>query len=99
MSTLFVTVPTAFRLAFSAIRPTPSSGALEVAFSLPDESEVALRVIDAQGRTMIRRRLGSIAAGDHVTELSRDGDLAPGVYLVELSVAGARFAKRAIILR
>jgi hypothetical protein len=99
LSTLFVTVPTAFRLAFTAIRPTPSSGALEVAFSLPDEREVALRVIDAQGRAVIRRRLGSIAAGDHVTGLSRDGDLAPGVYLVELSVAGARLARRAIIFR
>ena len=99
MNTVFVNVPVALELTLSVVRPTPSSGALEVAFTLPDEREVALELMDTQGRSLVRRALGNLTAGQHAAELARAGEIPPGVYLVELEAGQARLVKRAVILR
>jgi hypothetical protein len=66
-------------------RPNPAGAAgSDLAFSLPVDARVSLRVVDAAGRERLRPLDAAwLSAGPHAVRL-RSGDLEPGVYFVTL---------------
>lgn len=78
--------------------PNPYLRPSGLSFSLPEESNVSLRVFDAQGK--LRRVLAGEerAAGSHRVELDLGG-LPAGVYLVRFASAGLAEARKIHVLR
>ncbi len=92
----------AARLQLAAPRPNPSSGPLEIGFTLPRAAAIDLRVYDVRGREVARVASGSRAAGpQRVTWSGRDRAGAPvssGVYFIRLRAAGEVETRRIVRL-
>ncbi|GAB5536101.1 MAG: hypothetical protein Rubg2KO_23500 [Rubricoccaceae bacterium] len=74
-----------FELAVSRVRPNPSSGAAEIALTLPIETHVRATVHDALGRQLEVLVDGELAEGE--TALALPDGLAPGTYWLRVQVA------------
>lgn len=98
LSETTIEVPVALVFAFEGARPNPTSGSLEVAFTLPEEGDVVLRVRDVGGRQVRVRRLGATDPGHHTAVLARPGELPPGIYFVEFEAGRNRGTRRAIVI-
>jgi hypothetical protein len=72
-------------LSIRRVSPNPSSGPIDVAFSLPGRTPAELSLYTITGRRVARRSVGDLGAGEHVVSLTRGRDLSPGIYLVRLS--------------
>ncbi|NOT33501.1 MAG: PKD domain-containing protein [Candidatus Eisenbacteria bacterium] len=92
-------------LAFSLgeVRPNPSPSTVALSLALPRVSRVEFEVFDAQGRVALRRATRAYSPGRH--ELRWDGRLngreaAPaGLYWARVTVDGARYARRFVIVK
>ncbi len=73
--------------------PNPSEDYLNVAVSSGNHSDLDIRVYDVQGRTLVE---GAISANNHTTRLFV-GDLAKGIYLLEVSSPEGRHIERIMI--
>ncbi len=82
--------------------PNPFIESTSIAYSLPEASEVALRVYDVVGRVVMTLDRGSKSAGDHtVTWNARDENgrtIVPGIYFYELQAGTASITRKMIRL-
>jgi hypothetical protein len=90
---------TAFAL--SPLWPNPVRGRARFEIALPRQANVHLGVYDLQGRERLVLADREFAAGRH----SMDGDaiaaggLNPGIYFLRMSVAGANFTRRFLLMK
>jgi hypothetical protein len=90
---------TAYSFALNGVRPNPAAGRkLSVYFTLPSAERAMLEVIDIAGRRVVEREVGSLGAGPHSVDLSRDRVLPSGLYLVRLTQgANVRITRAAVL--
>jgi len=103
-STPVAVTPSPPRLELRAPRPNPASGRAVIAFELPREQTVTLRVHDVAGRVVCTMAAGGrLAPGPHTFEWDgRDesGAAAPaGIYVVRLEAGGRALARRLALIR
>lgn len=94
-----VRVPLALALSFDGASPNPSSQGVEVAFTVPAELDVEIRLTDVAGRLIRGRTIGRAPEGRHRVKLSSPGELAPGTYFLEFRAGAARMVRRAVVVR
>jgi Arylsulfotransferase (ASST)/Transmembrane protein 131-like N-terminal len=83
-------------LAF-AVHPSPSSGRTFVAFSLPREDHVLIRMLDVQGRLLEVLADGRFPAGRHEVEWDA-GRMAPGLYFASFEGGGRTMMRRTVVV-
>jgi hypothetical protein len=93
----WITVPLDLALALEAPSPNPSSGAVALAVTLPEARAARLDVFDLAGRRVAGRDLTGLGAGRHLVALREAAALAPGLYVIQLTQAGAM--RRARLVR
>jgi hypothetical protein len=88
-----------YAFALEGARPNPAVGrALSVYFTLPGAERAELELIDVAGRRVLQREVGSLGAGPHAVDLSRDRVLPSGLYLVRLTQGTNVRTMRAAVL-
>ncbi len=92
-----VDVGAANRLALAGMYPNPTAIGMRIRFTLPNASAATIEVVDASGRRMISREVGTMGAGQHELDL-RSQKFAPGVYWIRLKQADHMFTSRAVVL-
>jgi hypothetical protein len=89
-------------VALGLARPNPFRAGTSMMFRLPEAAHVRIDVVDLQGRIVRELRNESAAAGEHETMWDGRDDarraLAPGAYLLRLSVNGRVTASRKAVL-
>jgi len=80
-----------------AAGPNPARGSITARFTLPDARPARLELLDLAGRRV--RSLEAGGAGAHAERFDDLGNLAPGVYLLRLSHAGAVRTARVAVIR
>jgi hypothetical protein len=90
--------PTLARSFELANYPNPFNASTVISFSLPQTSDVHLRVFDVTGREVFRHDLGRIESGTHHLSFDASG-LASGVYVARLETPGASINRKMILLR
>jgi hypothetical protein len=93
----WVDVPRPAVLSLDGARPNPSTGAMNVFFSLPNESPATLTVLDIAGRVVMAREVGSLGAGQHLVPLG--STIAPGVYWLRLAQTSRALYARTVVIR
>lgn len=78
------------------LSPNPSHAAATVHFVLNDRSNVSLNVYDVSGRIVETRNM-VMPAGEQSLSVNTNADYHSGIYIVELSVNGARMSKKLVI--
>jgi len=100
---LGVTAATVAAPMLLAARPNPSSGRIEIAFALPADSRVALRVYDVAGRLVRTLIDGPTTAGIHRAAWdgvdSRGRAARSGIYFAKLLVGSRITSERLMLLR
>lgn len=83
--------------------PNPFNPSVALPVQLAEASEVALRVLDAQGRQVRTLHAGTLGAGSHALHWDGRDDagrrLGSGVYLAQLIHAGGRESRRLVLLK
>jgi hypothetical protein len=87
------------QLKLSGVRPNPSSGNLMAYFDLPDAGPAFLEVVEVAGRRVSRHAVGGLGPGSHALDISNDGRLPSGIYLVSLVRGNKRLVTRATVIR
>jgi hypothetical protein len=85
--------------AIGGVRPNPARDGFTVAFSLPDDAEARIDVMDLHGRRVLGRSLAGIGRGSHVVTFAEARDLAAGVYWVRLGHGGRSLATRVVVVK
>ena len=89
----------ASRLELAGPRPNPGrASALRVQFTLPTSEPARLELYDLSGRRLRDQDVGALGAGTHTVSLAAGGRVAPGLYLVRLTQAGASRISRAVVV-
>lgn len=78
------------------LSPNPSQTAATLNFALNDRSSVSLKVYDVSGR-IVESRSMELPAGEQSLLVNANADYHSGIYIVELSVNGARMSKKLVI--
>lgn len=89
--------PGSFELALADPRPNPSHGSVSMGFTLAGGTAASLVVIDAGGRVVLRRDVGSLGPGPHVVALGDGPRLRPGLYVVRLAEGGRARSRRIVV--
>lgn len=76
--------------------PNPFAGETTLSFSLPENAQVQLRVMDARGREVLMLPLGDMPAGDNSYALQAHA-LQAGVYFCEVVAKGNQMTEKALI--
>lgn len=76
--------------------PNPFAGETTLSFSLPENAQVQLRVMDARGREVLMLPLGDRPAGDNSYALQAHA-LQAGVYFCEVVAKGDQMTEKALI--
>ena len=95
----WVDVPAAADPALLSASPNPSRGALTVTFSLRGAESARLEVLDAAGRSVESREVGSLGAGLHIIRLGEATRLPPGLYLLRLTQGEHSSSTHGVIVR
>ena len=85
------------RLEFGLARPNPAMGPVRFSLALPSASQVAMIVLDVQGRLLSRVNAGRLDAGVHDITWDTRGVRA-GVHFVRLVVDGREAAMRRVVV-
>jgi hypothetical protein len=93
---VWVDVPLSLRLAIAGFRPNPSSRDASVAFTLVGREHATLEIVDVSGRRVLSREVGVFGPGTHA--LAVQSPLAPGIYWLRLTQAGARVSTRGVVI-
>ena len=91
--------PEPFEFALEGPRPNPTVAELNVAFTLPQAGPAALRLLDAAGRELTVREVGSLGPGRHLVRLDEAIRTPPGVYWLRLSQGKRSLVRRAVVVR
>jgi hypothetical protein len=94
-----VMVPARPLLALRIHGAQPVSGPIAAELTLPDASSARLQLVDAHGRRIAEREVGSLGPGRHLLTMSDARSLAPGVYWIRLTHGGQFRTARAVVLR
>ena len=93
--------PAPDRLRFAAPIPNPARGAVALRLDIPGAGELAVDVLDAQGRHVATLERGSAAPGRRAITWSgctdRGGRARPGAYFVRARMAGQECAARFVL--
>jgi len=92
-------LPVAFAI---NVQPNPSNGPADIAYALPHETSMKLRIFDIAGREVARLVDGSQPAGRHVARWSgttAGPRLRAGLYVVRLETKEGSWSKRFALLR
>ena len=73
--------------------PNPASDVLKIKFTIENENEVSIRLIDALGKELIARSLGSLSAGTYRESFNTSG-FSSGVYFIEFTLGNEKLVKR-----
>jgi hypothetical protein len=92
-----VDVPASTALAIEEVRPNPSEREMWVSFTLPDNRQARIELIDVTGRRVRDRSI--TGAGRQTIDLAAGSRLPPGVYLIRLSHGDLTTVKRASVVR
>ncbi len=91
------------RFALYPSQPNPSRGSNLIRFDLPQDIEVALEVLDIQGRRVRTLAKGTMPAGRHAVEWDANDDsgrpLPAGIYLYRLVTPSVRQHKKLVLAR
>jgi hypothetical protein len=80
-----------------AVYPNPSRGNVTVSFALLEPGEVSIRVYDLKGRLVATPMASQrLAIGDYAIPWNQ-GNVAPGVYLMQLTVGGVINVKKLMV--
>ena len=82
----------------TAIYPNPFNSTTTINFSLPSQSEVALRVFDLTGREIALLENGRIEAGNHSVVWDA-GNFTSGIYVCHLEVNGITKSRKLILTK
>ncbi len=80
-----------------SVHPNPFNEAASVSFTLPSEGSVSLRLYNVQGREVMRLSDDQLAAGEHTVSFNA-GDLASGVYFIQLQQPGGIATMQKVLL-
>jgi len=93
--------PAPERLRFAAPIPNPAPGAVSLSLDIPAAGDLAVDVLDAQGRRIATLERGSAGPGRRtITWSGRTGTghrAAPGAYFVRARIAGRQAATRVVL--
>lgn len=78
--------------------PNPAQDNTIIGFSLDQQQEVTLSVVDMTGREVLSVYNGSLPAGQHSFPLAAEGTLSSGIYFVRLSTAEGRMVTRKLVV-
>jgi hypothetical protein len=84
-------------LALDMVRPDPARSVFAVQYTLADDREVRLELLDVAGRSVRRFALNPAGEGRHEVELSVPQGFRPGVYWLRMTQSG-RTAIRSVVL-
>ncbi len=85
-------------LALEPVRPNPLAGSpLTIGFALPAAAPAQLELVDAAGRRVAGREVGSLGAGRHAVRLGDGGRIGRGVYLVRLTQGGRTLVRKVAV--
>ncbi len=96
---LWLDVPVAPMLAVSSVRPTPTSAAPLVEFTLPTSAPAAMRLYDATGRLVARRTFTGGHPGRFIVRLDEAASLSPGIYVIRVSQGPGAVSARVVVAR
>ncbi len=85
-------------LSLGAASPNPTTGRIEIPFTLKNSADVSIVICDAVGRRQRRLTLGRLESGAHSTSVDLSG-LPSGVYLYTLEVRGRSITRRVVLAR
>jgi hypothetical protein len=88
--------------ALSPVAPNPSHGSSRIAYALPTEANVSLKVLDLQGRVVATLADGTMSAGRHVVVwdgVTGGHTSSSGMYFVRLEANGRRFTRSLVLVR
>jgi len=95
----WVTVPLEDELSLAGARPNPSSGDVQLAFTLRDGSPATLELLDITGRRVASRRLESLGPGAHVERFDEAARLPAGIYTARLAQGGRAVTTHVTLVR
>jgi hypothetical protein len=98
-SETWVDVPRALELALHGLRPNPAVQQLTVSFTLPTAGPATLELLDAVGRRVIGREVGSLGAGRHLLRLGDGVQIPPGLYWLRLTQGARSLLARGAVIR
>ena len=85
--------------ALEPVRPNPSRGHIEAAFTLASESPATIELLDVGGRRIDVRRIANPVAGRSTVQLAPERVLAPGLYWVRLRQENRVATTRVAVIR
>ncbi len=86
-------------LALLGTFPHPSSGSgVVVGFTLPGTGEATIEILDARGRRLLVREVGSMGPGSHRVDLSQGRRIPAGVYLLRLIRGGMNRSMKLVLV-
>jgi hypothetical protein len=85
-------------LAFTAIAPNPSRGAVDLTFAVPRAERVTLRIFDVNGRAVATLLDGPAEPGVHTMRWNADR-YAAGIYFADLRNPDGRVTRRLVHIR
>ncbi|MCB2211083.1 T9SS type A sorting domain-containing protein [bacterium] len=80
-----------------SVHPNPFNEAASVRFTLPVDGRVSLRLYNVQGREVMRLNDDKWTAGSHAVSFNA-GDLASGVYFIQLQQPGGQSTMQKVLL-
>ena len=83
--------------ALAPVAPNPVVGRFTVSYSLPSAAPARLELYNVAGRLVATRDLSTLGAGAHHVDLGSAGDLAPGMYFLNLVQAGQSRTRRVVL--
>ena len=96
-----IALPTTFALA--AITPNPFSARAAIAFDVPREARLAIRIFDVGGRVIRTLKAGSVSPGRYAVQWDGRDEFqaraSSGIYFVEMRAPGYRRMMRLTLLK
>ena len=99
LGAVWVAVPRAEGVRIDWLTGNPTRGRLGFALTSPTGGDAEVTVVDASGRSVFHRHLGSLGAGRSVIDLAPPNELRPGIYWVRVAHAAVDLTMRVVVLQ
>ncbi|MEM6297290.1 MAG: T9SS type A sorting domain-containing protein [Bacteroidota bacterium] len=84
---------------FATVYPNPSVGSTSIRFTIENEGNYEMRVVDIMGRTVENFDMSNIGVGQHEVTWNANGGLKNGLFIVELTNGETSTTQRVILNR